>query len=139
MGCLEASDPNTAKAPGVAALSSLREPQPFRASGVLHAACLGLKGQFHRRIRELALQRVVQRFQRASPVKRGSLARALLSKTQSTRASWALMRMLWRMVAMAYDRPASPAIIQQSFLESINGWFTQTRIVGHTSRGSRHQ
>src|SRR6266446_10453573 len=116
MGCLGASDPNTAKAPGVAALSSLREPQPFRASGVLHAACLGLEGQSHRRIRELALQRVVQRFQRANPVRRGSLARALLSKTQSTRDRRALIRMLWRMVAMAYYRPASRAIVQQSRL-----------------------
>jgi len=50
------------------ALSSLRESQPLRTSGVLHTACVGLEGESHRCVRELALERVVQCIQRASPL-----------------------------------------------------------------------
>src|SRR5262249_19614292 len=52
-------------------LSSFRESQSFRTSGVLHPACLGLEGQSHRRVRELAFQRVLQCIQRTNPIKSG--------------------------------------------------------------------
>ena len=41
------------------AVPSVREPQPVRAPGVLHAARLGVEGKPHRHVRELALQRVM--------------------------------------------------------------------------------
>ncbi len=47
------------------AVSSVREPQSLRAAGVLHAARLGVEGQPHRHVRELALQRVMRWIQSA--------------------------------------------------------------------------
>ncbi len=45
--------------------SSVRKPQSLRTAELLHAARLGMEGQSHRHVRELALQGVVRGVQRA--------------------------------------------------------------------------